>query len=198
MAKDNKTSDKQMDDEDILTDDKPESNGNAETGEVRKLDIKESAEYKELQDRYLRLAAEFDNYKKRNAREYTQMREWAASDLILDLLHIADDFRRALQHDSEDVENYKQGMKLIYGKLLEVLQKKGVKEIDAVGKQFDPNFHEAILQVEVDDQDDGIIVEEVEKGYFLNDRVLRPARVVVAKRKETDSDGLEYSDSDNE
>jgi len=198
MAKDNKSSDKQTDDKNILTNDKAESDNQAESGEVRNLDIKESQEYKELQDKYLRLAAEFDNFKKRNAREYAQLREWAASDLILDLLHIADDFRRALQHDSEDVENYKQGMKLIYGKLLEVLQKKGVKEIDAVGKQFDPNFHEAILQVEVDDQDDGVIVEEVEKGYFLNDRVLRPSRVVVAKRKDSADGGLEYSDSDNE
>lgn len=198
MTKENNPTDNKEKKDEALAGGIPAGDIKAEAGDLKTLDIKESEEYKALQDKYLRLAAEFDNYKKRSAREYAQIRELAASDLILEQIRVADDFRRALQHDSSDFENYRQGMKLIFNKLQEILQKKGVSEIDSIGEPFNPKFHEAILQVEVGDQDDGIIVDEIEKGYMLNDRVLRPARVVVAKRKTSDDNALEYSDSDNE
>jgi molecular chaperone GrpE len=150
---------------------------------IETVDIKESAEFQELNDRYLRLAAEFENYKKRTSREYSRLVETAESSLILELLQVVDDFKRALKHDDNDKVNFRQGIELIANKLEEILSRRGVREIEAMGKQFDPNFHEAIMQVEIEDKEDGIIVEEVQSGYFLNDRVLRPAKVVVAKKK---------------
>jgi len=151
--------------------------------QIQFVDIKETSEYQELNDKYLRLAAEFDNYKKRQAREYNRLIESSESNMILELLQVADDFSRALQHDPDDQVSFKQGILLISTKFNELLKRKGLKEIEAVGKPFDPNFHEAIMQLESDKYDDGIIIEEVQKGYFLNDKVLRPARVVVAKKK---------------
>jgi molecular chaperone GrpE len=151
---------------------------------AQSIDVKQTSEYQELNDKYLRLAAEFDNYKKRQSREFSRLIETAESDLILNLLTVVDDLSRALNHEPDQQENFKQGIELIAAKLDELLKRRGLKEIEALGKQFDPNYHEAVLQVESDDVDDGTIVEEVQKGYLLNDRVLRPARVVVASRKE--------------
>jgi len=147
------------------------------------IDVLATSEYKELQDKYLRLAAEFENYKKRNAREFSRIIETAASDLVLEMLEIVDDFRRAMLQESEDAVKLREGTQLIYNKLLDILQKRGLREIESVGKQFDPTFHEAIMQRPVEGAAEGQIIEEVLKGYFYNNKVLRPARVVVAAVK---------------
>lgn len=153
------------------------------TAEQAEVSVKDTAEYKELQDRYLRLAAEFDNYKKRMAKEYSRILETSADEPIRDLLDVVDDFERALAFENSDAENFRQGIGLIYTKLMEMLTKRGLVKIKGKGEQFDPLYHHAVMQLETDEQEEGKIVEEIQKGYTINGRVLRPAQVVVAKRK---------------
>ncbi len=163
-----------------------ETSNSSETGsnqEAKAFDVQESEEYQQLNDKYLRLAAEFENFKKRSVRDYSRISELAESALILQLLDVVDDFDRALEQDADDADTYKQGARMIYDKLHKILRKRGLKEIKAVDEIFDPFYHEAVMQREVEDCDDGIILEEVQKGYFLNSRVLRPAKVIVAKKK---------------
>lgn len=161
------------------------------------LDIKETEEYQQLNDRYLRLAAEFENYKKRTAREYTRLTETAESSLILQLLEVVDDFDRALNHDIDSIKILKQGTAMIFDKLEKTLHKRGLKEIKTIGEEFDPVYHEAVMQKEVDDKEDDIIIEELQKGYFLNSRVLRPAKVIVAKKiNESSGDNKKNDNSD--
>jgi len=166
----------------------PDSSEAGENQETETFNVQGSEEYKQLNDKYLRLAAEFENYKKRSAREYSRVSESAESALVLQLLDVVDDFLRALEQDADDADVYKQGTRMIYDKLYEILKKRGLREIEAIDEVFDPFYHEAVMQREVEDYDDGIILEEVQKGYFLNSRVLRPAKVIVAKKK-TESSG---------
>ena len=119
--------------------------------------IKKTDEYQELNDRYLRLAAEFENYKKRASREYGRLIETAESGLILELLQVVDDFNLALKHNDDDTANFRQGIEMIAAKLEGILKRRGVRAIEAVGAHFDPNYHEAVMQLEVDDKEDGII-----------------------------------------
>lgn len=153
------------------------------TADQVEISVKETAEYKELQDKYLRLAAEFDNYKKRMAKEYSRVLETSADEPIRDLLAVVDDFERALAFEKSDAENFRQGVGLIYAKLMEMLTKRGLVQIKCNGEQFDPLYHHAVMQLETDEQEEGKIVEEIQKGYTINGRVIRPAQVVVAKSK---------------
>jgi molecular chaperone GrpE len=145
--------------------------------------VKESEEYRELENRYLRLGAEFDNYKKRMAKEYSRVLETSADDTIRDLLAVIDDFERALAYDNADSENLRQGINLIYSKFMDMLKKRGLSHIKGKGEQFDPIYHHAVMQLETDEKEEGIIIEEVQKGYTMGGRILRPAQVVVAKNK---------------
>jgi molecular chaperone GrpE len=155
------------------------------TADQAEVSVKDTGEYKELQDKYLRLAAEFDNYKKRMAKEYSRVLETSADEPIRDLLEVVDDFERALAFEHGDAENFRQGINLIYSKLMEMLTKRGLVKIKGIGEQFDPLYHHAVMQLETDEQEEGKIVEEVQKGYTINGRVIRPAQVVVAKRETT-------------
>jgi molecular chaperone GrpE len=134
-------------------------------------------------DKYLRAAAEMENYKKRAAREKADAINYGNETLIRDILPIVDSLERALDHssNSKDFDSFVEGLNLIYDKLLGVLEKNGVEKIDAVGKDFDPHFHEAVLQVKSADVDDNKVVEKFENGYLLNDRLLRPVKVSVSK-----------------
>jgi len=165
--------------------------------ETTTIDVKEAEEYQQLNDKYLRLAAEFENFKKRSAREYSRLAEIAESNLILQLLEVVDDFDRALSHAAEDLNSFNKGAEMIFSKLTDILKKRGLKEIKALDEQFDPMYHEAVMQKEVDDRDDDVVIEEVQKGYFLNGRVLRPAKVVVAKRKIEKDDDRKRKDKKN-
>ncbi len=140
--------------------------------------------YKELEDKYLRLAAEFENYKKRMAREHIRIMETSTDDYSRDLLDIIDDFERALGHSGADNDVLRQGMELILAKMNDILKKRGIEKMSAVGEHFDPALHEAVAQIESDTAEEGIILEEIQKGYRANGRILRPARVAVAKKKE--------------
>jgi molecular chaperone GrpE len=141
-------------------------------------------EINEQKDKYLRLFAEFDNYKKRNAKERIEMFKTAGQEVIRELLPVLDDFQRAdkaLAQDS-NTESYANGVKLIQEKLVKTLQSKGLKAIESIGKDFDVSQHEAIAEVPVTDETQkGKIIDEVENGYTLNDVIIRYAKVVVGK-----------------
>jgi molecular chaperone GrpE len=138
----------------------------------------------EQKDKYLRLFAEFDNFKKRNAKERLELFKTAGQEVIRELLPVLDDFQRADKALSQDnnTENYTNGVKLIQEKLVKTLQNKGLKAIESVGKDFDVSQHEAIAEVPVtNEKQKGKIIDEVENGYTLNDVIIRYAKVVVGK-----------------
>jgi molecular chaperone GrpE len=138
----------------------------------------------EQKDKYLRLYAEFENYKKRSARERIDHSKLAGQDIIRDLLPVLDDFQRAQKAYAQDknAENYVQGTKLIFEKLQKTLQNKGLKPVESIGKDFNIEFHEAIAEVPApSDELKGKIIDETESGYTLNDTVIRYAKVVVGK-----------------
>jgi len=139
---------------------------------------------KELEDRLLRLAAEFDNYKKRTVREFENIVKNANENLILDLIDILNNFSRALEspQNNQDLTGFKTGVELIYAQMKNLLNKEGLEEIPAKGEKFDPALHEAVMQME-SDQEEGIILQEVNKGYKLNGKVIRHSQVVVARKK---------------
>jgi molecular chaperone GrpE len=134
-----------------------------------------------LQDRLLRQAAEFDNYRKRIDRERRDLSEFAAADILQDLLPIVDDFERALKVEAPGSEPYRQGLEIIHRALLEMLRKRGVITVDSVGADFDPHVHQAVSYEEAPDKRDGEVIAEFRRGYRLGDRLLRPAMVKVAK-----------------
>jgi molecular chaperone GrpE len=137
---------------------------------------------KELEERLARLQAEFENYKKRVARENEMLHERVGADAILKLLSIVDDFDIAMVHmDTASHKDFKHGIELIYVKLLDMLKKEGVEQMKTIGESFDPYKHDAIRQAE---GEDGKVVEVVQKGYMLKGKVLRHAKVVVGKKTE--------------
>jgi molecular chaperone GrpE len=134
-----------------------------------------------LQDRLLRQAAEFDNYRKRIDRERRDTSQYAAVEFLQELLPIVDDFERALRIDAAGAESYRQGLEIIHRALMELLRKRGVTPIESVGTAFDPQFHQAIAYEDDPDRPDGEVTEEFARGYRLGDKLLRPAMVKVAK-----------------
>lgn len=136
-------------------------------------------QYKDL---LLRKAADFDNYKKRSESEASAIIKFANEDLIIAILPILDDFERSLKLAKEGKENdpFYRGLELIYQKLLKILEAQGVTPLECVGKEFDVHFHHALLQVPREDVPPHTIVEEVEKGYTLHNKVIRHAKVVVS------------------
>lgn len=141
-------------------------------------------EIAEQKDKYLRLFAEFDNYKKRVAKERIELFKTAGQDVIRELLPVLDDFQRADKALANDhnTESYANGVKLIQEKLVKTLHNKGLKPIESIGKDFDVSQHEAIAEVPVTDKKQkGKIIDEVENGYTLNDAIIRYAKVVVGK-----------------
>jgi molecular chaperone GrpE len=136
----------------------------------------------EYYDLLLRKTAEFDNYRKRTERERQAVSEAAAIDVLTELLPIVDDLERALKAEpGEAIERYRQGVELIHQHLLDVLRKRGVRPIEAVGTDFDPHFHQAVVHESVQGARDGEVIEEFRRGYMLGDRLLRPSMVKVAK-----------------
>lgn len=141
-------------------------------------------ELEEQKDKYLRLFAEFDNFKKRSAKERIELFKTAGQDIIRELLPVLDDFQRADKAFTQDknAENYANGVKLIQEKLQKTLQNKGLKVIESIGKDFDVAQHEAIAEVPAAaEEQKGKIIDEVESGYTLNDTIIRYAKVVVGK-----------------
>jgi molecular chaperone GrpE len=160
-----------------------------ETDEQEKLRLLEENKTLEeksiaLHDKYLRLSAEFDNYRKRTLKEKTELVKTASEDLIRKIIPIVDDIERGLNavNISQDMEALKQGMNLIYSRFKDFLQLNGVREIDALNQEFNTDFHEAITKVPASDEGQkGKVVDVIEKGYFLHDKVIRYPKVVVGE-----------------
>jgi molecular chaperone GrpE len=141
------------------------------------------AELEETKDKFLRGLADFDNYRKRVAREREQLTKCANEELIKRLLEVIDNIERALEAASEthDLEGFKKGIELIYQHITDILSKEGLCPIECVGKDFDPNYHEAVMALEKEDTESEKVVEEIQKGYTIDGRVIRPSKVVVSK-----------------
>ena len=140
------------------------------------------AERDELRDRLLRKTAEFDNYRKRIEKERRELSEWAAADVISEVLSVLDDFDRALDAEAPpEAQGYRAGVELIRRQLGEVLRKRGVTPLETVGADFDPHLHQAVAYEESPGAREGEVIGELRKGYTLGERLLRPALVRVAK-----------------
>mgnify|MGYP002636363029 CR=1 FL=1 len=140
------------------------------------------AEASEWQNKYLRLYAEFDNFKRRTSKERLELLQIAGKDVIVDLLPVLDDFERAQKsiEKASDIEAVKEGVKLVHHKLKNVLTNKGLKEMTAIGAEFDADVHEGITNIPAPSDDlKGKVVDELEKGYYLNDKVIRFAKVII-------------------
>jgi molecular chaperone GrpE len=137
----------------------------------------------ELNDKFLRQVAEFDNFRRRNAKERVELIQTAGKDVITDLLVVLDDSERAQKQmeTTDDVTQIKEGVQLVFSKLRNTLSAKGLKPMESVGKEFNPDLHEAITEIPAGDEMKGKIVDEVQKGYYLNDKIIRHAKVVVGK-----------------
>src|SRR5699024_9127825 len=139
-------------------------------------------ENEKLKERMLRVQAEFENYKKRTQKEKAADRKYKSEELATELLTVLDNFERALQTEtSNENKGFIEGMQMIYSQLQEVLKTQGVEPIDTENEQFDPTYHHAVMQIEDEEIESNIIVEELQKGYMLKDKVIRPAMVKVNK-----------------
>jgi len=161
----------------------PEQNTETEEAE-RTVNYREQVN--NFKDKYLRKAAEFENYKRRMDSELSSFYKYASESIITELLPVLDDFDRVLNSwDKEhDADNFKKGVDLIYEKLMKVLAKQGLKEMDSKGRKFDVNLHDALLQTPSEEAEPETVLDVVEKGYYLKDKVIRHAKVIVSSEPE--------------
>jgi len=185
----NKNNEDQGNTEEYLTEDCIKGGENQQDTGAEQEKPEETAEDNNLKakaDEYLqllqRVQADFDNFRRRTAQERQEAAKYCSQRLATGLLPVLDNFERALKAEGEDLQGFRNGIELIYRQLRDVLEKEGVKPMDAVGSQFDPNLHEAVMQEQSDQYDDNVVMEELQKGYLLADRVIRPAMVKVAQK----------------
>lgn len=156
-------------------------------GEVVDGDVVEETEedvsekYQDLNDKYVRLQADFINYKRRTGNERAQALSMGVEKMASGLLDIVDNFERALSLEKDTAGGFYEGVEMIYTQLIDYLKQNGVVEIDALNQKFDPNFHHAVMVEERDDVESGIVTEVFQKGYMIDERVLRPSMVKVSK-----------------
>ena len=143
-------------------------------------------ELDDLNNKYLRLAADFDNFRKRQAQERESLLKYGAADTLTKILVVLDSFERAKKSldELDDIQGVREGYEVVFKQLIDVLKKVGLEEIEAVGKEFDPNLHEAIARVPSEEHPDNTVVAQMQTGYKLGDRVLRPALVSVSHNEE--------------
>ncbi|MBW1745619.1 MAG: nucleotide exchange factor GrpE [Deltaproteobacteria bacterium] len=143
-------------------------------------------EAKKTYDRFLRVSAEFENYKKRSAREMSEFKKFANESLMKELLLVVDNMERAINSSKDEgISNNSliEGIDMTLKELLKIFEKFGVKQVESMEKPFDPNFHQAVMQEETDKHPHNTVINELQKGYIINERLLRPATVVVSKEK---------------
>ena len=150
--------------------------------EEQKAEAEVKAAEEQESERYMRLMAEFQNFKRRAAREKSDIHAYANEKIIGELLPVLDNFERALQTESGDLESYAKGMELIFTQLKTALEHAGLEEIKALGEEFDPNVHNAVMTEDSEEQEDGQISKVLQKGYKLNDKVIRPSMVAVVRK----------------
>ena len=149
---------------------------NEEISEIQKL----KNELAEKEDKFLRICAEYDNFRKRSQKEKSDLYVTSKADLIKELLPILDNFERAAENSETDFEGYKKGIELIFNQFLQLLEKYGVDSFGERGEEFDPNLHSAVTVVEDDELGENSIAQVFSKGYKLGDKIIRPATVTVA------------------
>ncbi len=161
--------------------DKSEESKNKEQASIEKLEN----EIKELKDTLLRRAAEFENYKRRTENDQINLIKYGAESFILKILPIYDDLQRSVQHlDESNIESIKDGLKLVLDKFTKTFEDQGIKKIESKGKEFDVDFHDALLQQPSADVPPDTVLEEVEPGYMFKDKVIKHAKVIVSKEVE--------------
>jgi molecular chaperone GrpE len=191
-----------------------EKNEETEIPEIEDKEVKEEdivaeleAKVNELQDKMLRKAAEFENYKRRTENDQLNLLSFAAESFIRKILPVVDDFERSLDHisDADSAEAIKEGIVLVYDKLLKILDEQGVQKIDSVGKPFNVDYHDALMQIKDDTVPAHTVVEEVEKGYLYKDKVIRHAKVIVSEdvgeqddQQNGDEENISNEKDDNE
>ena len=144
-------------------------------GQVEKL----TGDLQEKKDRLLRLQADFDNFRRRSAKEREEISAVVTQNFCKDMLPLLDNFERAMAAETKDVEAFQKGVEMIFTQFQEVLKKNGLEQIEAVGQKFDPNFHQAVMRVEDPEKDDDTVAQELQKGYMVKGRVIRPSMVQV-------------------
>lgn len=169
----------------VTADTAAESDSDAETEDI--LSLKNQLQKKEketagLRDQFLRLQAETDNFRKRMIREKNDFFQYANEKLIKELIPICENLDRALAAPDTNPQSLKEGVEMIFKQFTAFLKKEKVKPILSMGKKFDPTIHEALSQIETDEHEENTVVQEIEKGFFLNDRVLKPAKVIISKK----------------
>lgn len=165
------------------TENSPENAPEVENEPISELD-QANADLAEQKDKFLRLMAEFDNFKRRTAKERMELIQTAGKDVIVSLLDVLDDCDRAEKQMaiSDDIAVQKEGIQLVFNKIRSTMQAKGLTAMESIGKEFDAELHEAITEVPVpNDKQKGKVIDEVTKGYFLNEKIIRFAKVVVGK-----------------
>lgn len=166
-----------IDEKDETQNEEPEQTVVEETDELEQL----RQEKEEVNNRLLRLQADYDNFRRRTQKEKEADRKYRSQSLVEELIPALDNFERALQVEVEGdaAQNFANGMKMVYDQFKAALEKEGVEEIPAKGEAFDPHMHQAIMQVEDENYESNVVVEELQKGYRLKDRVIRPSMVKV-------------------
>ena len=159
--------------------DETEGSVSEETSDKPEAD--EKAHEEQESERYMRLMAEFQNFKRRAAREKSDIHAYANEKIVGELLPVLDNFERALQTETGDLESYAKGMELIFTQLKTALEHAGLSEIPALGEEFDPNVHNAVMTETSEEHEDGKISKVLQKGYKLNDKVVRPSMVAVVR-----------------
>lgn len=144
-------------------------------GQVEKL----TGDLQEKKDRLLRLQADFDNFRRRSAKEREEISAVVTQNFCKDMLPLLDNFERAMAAETKDVEAFQKGVEMIFTQFQEILKKNGLEHIEAVGQKFDPNFHQAVMRVEDPDKEDDTVAQELQKGYMVKGRVIRPSMVQV-------------------
>lgn len=161
-----------------------DASGPAEAAELKAALEQALAQQRELEEQHLRLRAEFENFRRRTRREVEELRERASEELITQLLPVVDNFERALEYARSQKERsaaFVDGVEMVYRQLMAVLERAGLRPVEAVGAPFDPNVHEAVAYEECEDQPEGHVFAELQRGYTLGDKLLRPSMVKVAK-----------------
>lgn len=164
-----------------VPEDAPENSVNGKFDQTQKQLAEQKAKVEDNFNRLVRLQADFDNYRKRVQKEKEEFFKYASVSLCEALLPVLDNFQLALAASEQDPAKVLEGVEMIYRQLQDVLQKEGLEPIEAVGREFDPSRHEAIMQENTDAHPDNTVIEELRRGYYLRDRLLRPAMVKVAK-----------------
>lgn len=144
-------------------------------GQVEKL----TGDLQEKKDRLLRLQADFDNFRRRSAKEREEISAVVTQNFCKDMLPLLDNFERAMAAETKDVEAFQKGVEMIFTQFQEVLKKNGLEQIETVGQKFDPNFHQAVMRVEDPEKEDDTVAQELQKGYMVKGRVIRPSMVQV-------------------